>query len=103
MLGTADTLVYATALAGDCIIVTANHMDYLALARAALVHPGLILMAADGASEQVHALHAALDLIEREAAAAGEVPRDWLVNRWVYVVSTVLCWYGATDDDPTTP
>jgi len=102
MLGTTDALVYGIAIAGDFVVVTANREDFLALARAEEMHPGLILMSADGSSDQVRALHAALDLIDREAAMAGEVPRDWLVNRWVYATSEALCASGATDEDPPT-
>ena len=103
MLGSTDALVYDTAFERDCAIVTENHMDFLAMARAAQVHPGLILMAADGASDQVRAFHAARDLIEREAVAADEAPRDWLVSRWVYASAAGQCRYGATDDDSSTP
>jgi len=30
------------------------------------------------------------------------VPRDWLVNRWVYATSEAMCAFGATDEDPPT-
>ena len=102
MLGTTDALVYAMAISSDFVMVTANREDFLALARAEEVHPGLILMSADRSSDQVRALHAALDLIDREAATAGEAPRDWLVNRGVFAPSEAMCAFGATDEDPPT-
>jgi hypothetical protein len=69
MLGAPDRSVYQAALAEGFVVVTENHDDYLALACAEEVHPGLILLASPGGPLQLAAFHAAVDHIEREAAA----------------------------------
>lgn len=74
MLGASDRSVHQAVLAEDFVVVTENHDDYLSLARGEEVHPGLILLASPGGPLQLAAFHAAVDHIEREAAAAAEAP-----------------------------
>ena len=103
MLRAGDPAVFVAALRGDFVVVTENHMDYLALARARELTPGLILLNASGVARQVSAFCAALDYIERVAASVDESPADWCMNRWTYAASSHRCTHGWTYEDPPTP
>jgi hypothetical protein len=103
MLGASDRSVHQAVLAEDFVVVTENHDDYLSLARGEEVHPGLILLASPGGPLQLAAFHAAVDHIEREAAAAAEAPEVRLINRWVASIGLSPCTHGWTFEDPPTP
>jgi hypothetical protein len=103
MLGAPDSRVFEVALADDFVVVTENHGDYLKLARRVDVHAGLILLAAATGARQVDALYAAIGHIEKEAAAAGELPDVWMIDRWVVSTRDARCVHGWTFEDPPTP
>lgn len=86
LLGALDDDLYPTVLEADAVFITNNESDFVALCRDAGVHTGLVILPqTDRREAQWPLLDAALDHIEARAAAAGEAPGEWMVNRYVEV------------------
>jgi len=91
MLGASDQAVAALCLSEDRILVTNNASDFLALAREAGLHPGLIVMPLATRSEECVWMTAVLRNIEEEAKAASHALAAMMVNRLVEIDEAGQC------------
>ena len=84
-LGKRDDQILSSCIAEDRVIVTGNVGDFMGLCGKVELHPGLVTLPHVNRDRQQELLEAALSHIEGRAAAAGEAPRDFMVNRVVEV------------------
>lgn len=95
LLGALDENLHRVVLDEEAVFVTNNEADFVALARRANLHSGLVVMPqTDTRDAQWPLLDAALDHIETRAASASETPAVWMINRYVEVSPE-----GSTTDD----
>jgi hypothetical protein len=82
MLTASDPELYPVVTAEDWVFITNNEKDFLRLAEAAELHPGLIVLP-QGTAQQAQWFDEVIDHIEHRAAEDREPPADWMVCRIV--------------------
>lgn len=86
LLGALDENLHPIVIDEDCVFFTNNESDFVKLCKTVDLHTGLVTMpATDSREAQWPLFNAVLDYIERQAAAAGEAPAEWMVNKRVAV------------------
>lgn len=86
LLGALDEILHPLVIGEDCVFFTSNESDFIKLCKSADLHPGLVTMpATDSREAQWPLFDVALDYVERNAAAEGEEPAEWMVNKRVEV------------------
>lgn len=86
LLGARDQNLHAIVIAEEAIFATNNEVDFVALCQGVELHTGLLILPqTDRRERQGPLLEAALDYIEQQAAARGESPADWMINKHVEV------------------
>jgi predicted nuclease of predicted toxin-antitoxin system len=91
MLGASDRAVTELCMDEDRILVTNNASDFLALAREAGLHPGLVVMPLAARSQERAWMAAAIESIEVEAKVASRDPAAMMVNRVVEIDEAGRC------------
>lgn len=91
LLGAPDSEILAFCIGEDRVCVTNNADDFRALVGNADLHPGLIVQPNVARESQLQIFNRALEFIEQEAEAAGQAPRDLMVNRVLEVGETGVC------------
>lgn len=91
MLGASDRAVAELCMDEDRILVTNNASDFLALAREAGLHPGLVVMPLATRSEERAWMTAVIRSIEEEAKGASQEPAAMMVNRLVEIDEMGRC------------
>jgi hypothetical protein len=85
MLGASDRVIAELCMDEDRVLVTNNIGDFLALAREAGLHPGLVVMPLASREEERQWMALAIEGIEKEARVASRGPAALMVNRVVEV------------------
>lgn len=88
LLGATDATILAFCVREDRVCVTNNGDDFRELVGDVQLHPGLAVVPNVARDLQAQLLDAALALIEREADATGQNPRDLIVNHVVEIDET---------------
>ena len=85
LLAATDSEVLERAYAEDRVVVTCNVGDFVKLARACDLHPGIILLEDGGMArdEQLRALRRALEVLRAEREIVNRVLRIWLAGAFV--------------------
>jgi predicted nuclease of predicted toxin-antitoxin system len=91
LLGAHDHEILAFCAGEDHVCVTNNAGDFRALVGQVELHPGLIVLPNVARDSQSKLLEQALEYVEREAEAAGQAPRDLMVNRSLEVDEGGAC------------
>jgi predicted nuclease of predicted toxin-antitoxin system len=91
MLGASDRAIADLCMDEDRILVTNNAIDFLALAREAGLHPGLVVMPLATRSEERSWMTAVIRSIEEEAKAVSREPAAMMVNRLVEIDEPGQC------------
>lgn len=90
-LGDSDRAVTELCMDEDRILVTNNVADFLALAKEAGLHPGLIAMPLASRGQERAWMAAAIDSIETEAKIVSREPKAMMVNRVVEIDEASRC------------
>lgn len=86
LLGILDENLHPIVIEEEAVFFTNNESDFVALCRNVDLHTGLVILPqTDRRDDQWLLLDAALEYIERQAEAAGEVAGDWMINKRVEV------------------
>ena len=86
VLGISDRQLRERAQAEEFVLVTDNASDFRPLLARDAVHPGLIVLPGEyGRASQQRFAHQVIAHVAAEAAAAGEPPADYMVNRVVEI------------------
>ncbi len=96
-LGATDRAVASLCMEEDRILVTNNVGDFLALAREAGLHPGIVVMPLATRSEEREWMATAIASIENEARDTSQDPAAMMVNYLVEVDAAGACTHF---DDP---
>jgi predicted nuclease of predicted toxin-antitoxin system len=88
LLGTRDRIVLDFCIHEDRVCVTNNADDFRELVGDVELHPGLIVLPNVARESQFQLFDQALQLIEQDAEAAGQAPRDLMVNHVLEVDET---------------
>jgi predicted nuclease of predicted toxin-antitoxin system len=86
LLGAADDTVLDAAFAEDRILVTSNVDDFVKLARAREIHPGIVLIE-DGVllrDEQLQVIRRTVAVLQTERDLVNRALRIWLDGRTVF-------------------
>jgi predicted nuclease of predicted toxin-antitoxin system len=85
LLGEPDAKILELCVSEDRVCATNNADDFRALVGDVELHPGLVVLPNVARDRQFELFDAALVFIEQEAAAAGDEPRDLMVNHVVEI------------------
>jgi predicted nuclease of predicted toxin-antitoxin system len=83
MLTASDPELYPVVTAEEWVFITNNERDFLRLADAAELHPGLVVLPQGTVAQQAQWFGEVIDYIEHRATEDREPPADWMVCRIV--------------------
>jgi len=101
LVGLKDFQLIPYCIEHDYVLMSIDDGDPKDLAETAGLHPGLIFLDVQGYDHMFTLATAALDYLEEQAAAAGEEPGSFMVNRVIEVAGYGTCQhYNLPADNP---